>query len=160
MIRPVLGAGICAVALVAAGCSGGSGGREASAGFGKLVWEDPPKVYTPKTLPHDRILAGRVKNDSLRKVELVAHKDVKLVDASGRSVPHTAIFIDGFTRDIYPPRSRRRLPEQDQLRLGYRARLEPGDARPLTVAWRVKDPKRAPVRIDLPGGILKLPPGD
>ena len=75
-------------------------------------------MITPKTLPRDRILSGDLRNDTLKEVDLTAAKDVELLDRRGRSVAHTTIFTEGFSRDIYPPRYRRKVPLQDQLRLG------------------------------------------
>lgn len=117
----------------------------------------PPKVYTPDTLPNDRILSGQVRNDSLRGVQLTAKSDLKLVDKSGRDVTHTALFAAGYSRDIYPPRDRHQLPEKDAERLGYKAKLRPGDSRPLTVSWRQGHGRRTPVRIELPSNSLDLP---
>lgn len=162
--RPVRAAAVacCVAAAVLGGCSSDRSAtrgndRSSAAGLGKLVWDVPPKVYTPDTLPNDRILSGQVRNDSLRGVQLTAKSDLKLVDKSGRDVTHTALFAAGYSRDIYPPRDRHQLPEKDAERLGYKAKLRPGDSRPLTVSWRQGHGRRTPVRIELPSNSLDLP---
>ena len=124
---------------------------------GSVRWDAPPEIGTPKLLPDDRVLAGAIRNDSPHLLEL-SDEDVKLLDAQGRPVFHTIRFSAGFGRDIYPPRYGRKIPEKDRIRLGYQAQVAPGEARPVTIAWRVKDPSRAPVRVELPGGVLSLPP--
>ncbi len=70
---------LAATGLVpAAGCA-------ARAETGSLRWERPPRVIRPPTLPRDRILTGRLRNDGLQPIDLRA-RDVRLVDVSGRPV--------------------------------------------------------------------------
>ncbi len=148
------------VAVIALG-GGGGGDNEASAGSGgRLAWVAKPRIYTPETLPRDRILVGDLRNDTLKEIDVRAAEDVKLLDADGRGVEHSAIFTEGFGRDIYPPSYRRKVPLQDQLRLGLRAKIKPGETAPVTVAWRV--PRGAPdaVTLRLPGGDLEVPSPD
>lgn len=145
----VLGASIVAIATAGPGSQDGSG-------FGTLAWEGKPKIFAVETLPDDRLLAGTLRNDSLDEVELDA-SEVDLVDAEGRSVEHTTLFSLGFGRDIYPPSAQRELPEADKLRLGLKLELQPGEVRPVTLAWRVSRPGGEPVRIELPAGSLRLP---
>lgn len=144
---------VVVIGVVVLMSSGGSGQK----GYGRLAWEHKPLVFKVKTLPRDRILSGRLRNDSLKEVDLTARKDIRLVDRRGRSVLHTAIFAEGYSRDIYPPRDRRLLPDPDQVRLGYKAKIKPGQTRPITLAWRVRNADRAPVRVELPNGELALP---
>lgn len=156
-------AGAVAVAAAAAlalalACGDSDEPAKERGGFGRLVWSSPPTVFTPRRLPDDRILVGRLKNDSLRQVELRAAEDVELLDRAGRPIQHTVVFSQSFGRDIYPPRFGARPPEEDQLRLGLRAKLEPGATRPITVAWRERKRARRAVRLELPGGTLRVPP--
>lgn len=160
--RAALVLGCCAAVAVLGGCSSNrsatpGAGRSSAVGLGKLVWDVPPKVYTPDTLPDDRILSGQLRNDSLRDVQLTAKTDLKLVDRSGRDVTHTALFAAGYSRDIYPPRDRHKLLERDAERLGYKAKLRPGASKPITVSWRVGHGRPTPVRIELPSNSLDLP---
>lgn len=123
-----------------------------------LRWRTPPTITTPETLPNDRVLAGVVENSSSKPLA-VDRDDVKLVDAKGRPVFAASRFSSGFGRDIYPPRYGRNLPEADRLRLGLRTIVSPGASTPVTIAWRVKDPSRAPVRLQMGPGRLAIPPG-
>lgn len=148
------------VCLGLAGC-GGDDDSDAKTSSSKspaaVSWDAPPQVGTPKMLPNDRVLAGSIRNNSPHLLEL-SNDDVKMLDAQGRPVFHTIRFSAGFGRDIYPPRYGHEPPKKDQIRLGYMAQVAPGDVRSVTVAWRVKDPSRAPVRMEFPGGVLSLPP--
>lgn len=164
MSRAALAAmvGLLAVAGVVAAVALGRGSEadDRGSGGGRLAWEGTPQVFTPKTLPRDRILTADLRNDTLKEIDVKASRDVELLDRRGRSVQHTAIFTEGFSRDIYPPRYRRTIPLQDQLRLGLRAKIKPGEIVPVTVAWRVPSPDRAVVRMRMPGGELRVPSGD
>jgi hypothetical protein len=148
------------VAAVALGRSSTPDDGASSGGGGRLAWEGEPQVFTPKTLPHDRILTADLRNDTLKEIDVKASRDVELLDRSGRKIQHTAIFTEGFSRDIYPPRYRRTIPLQDQLRLGLRAKIKPGQIVPVTVSWRVRSPDRAAVRLRMPGGELRVPSTD
>ena len=152
---------VAAVALGGGSDSGGDdGGQASSGGGGKLAWEGRPQVITPETLPRDRILTADLRNDTLKEVELRAAKDVKLLDRQGRPVEHTTIFTEGFSRDIYPPRYQRKVPLQDQLRLGLRAKIKPGETVPITAAWRVRSRAGDVVRMQTPAGVLGVPSPD
>ena len=83
--------------------------------------------------------------------------EVKLLDGEGRPVFAATRFSNGFGRDIYPPRYGRNLPEADRVRLGLRTKLRPGGSTPVTIAWRVRDPARAAVRLELGEGELEIP---
>ena len=161
MSRAGLAVAVAVVAAAALVLALGGGGDEdeprqpGGTGFGRLAWDSEPVVFVPRTLPRDRILTGRLRNDSLREVELVAADDIELRDRAGRPVQHTATFAQGFGRDIYPPRFQRELSEADELRLGRRARIRPGATKSLTLAWRARG--RRAVRIELPGGALRVP---
>lgn len=142
-----------------AGCGGSAkpaGSPKSSSEAITLRWERPPLVTTPDTLPNDRVLAGVVENASERPLE-VDRDEVKLLDADGRQVFAATRFSSGFGRDIYPPRYGRNLPEAVRLRLGLRASVAPGGSTPVTIAWRVKNASRAPVRLDIGPGELKIP---
>jgi hypothetical protein len=140
------------VLLTLAGCGG-----DDEAGFGRLSWETGPKIYKPETLPHDRILSGMVRNESLRRVDLVA-KRLKLLDEDGHRVAGSGIFLAGFGRGLYPPtRQPKLLPKSERLRTGVEARIQPGDSVPLTMSWRLVRGRKPPVRIEYGGGSLPIP---
>lgn len=143
--------------LAFAGCGGSESTDETPRSEAiTLRWESPPTVTTPDTLPDDRVLAGVVENTSSAQLG-VDRDEVKLEDAEGRSVYAATRFSSGFGRDIYPPRYGRNLPEADKLRLGLRTEVNPGASTPVTIAWRVKDPSRAPVRVSIGEGELAIP---
>ena len=147
-------------ALLAAGGAGCGGSEDADEGSRSegvtLRWKAPPTITTPDTLPDDRVLAGVITNASPTPLE-VDRDEVKLVDAEGRSVYAATRFSSGFGRDIYPPRYGRNLPEADRLRLGLRTRVPSGGSTPVTIAWRVKDASRAPVRVQIGPEELEIP---
>lgn len=161
MSRAALAAVVCVAVLAASivAIAAAGSGSEPGSDFGTLAWDGKPKLFTHETLPDDRVLSGVLRNDSLADVELAA-SDVELVDADGRPVEHTALFSRGYARDIYPPSAQRALPEADKVRLGLKLKLKPGEERPITLAWRVSDPARQPVRVELPQGSLDLPRSD
>ena len=150
-------AGLLLVAVAVIGLMLRDGGDE-SAASGPLSWSAGPKLYTPPRLPADRVLSGRVENDSVRRVRLVA-RDLRLVDRSGRGVGGSAVFLDSFVHGLYPPtREPRRLPESELRRTGRLAVVEPGKSVPLTVSWRQgRGRERRPVRLDYGRGWLSVP---
>lgn len=165
MSRAALAAAVAVIVLVAGtvlvlATSGSPGGYGGGKSYGRVTWAEKPKVYRFKTIPDDRVLSGRLRNDSFKEVDLVARRDVKLVDAAGRAVEHAATFTPGYGRDIYPPRYLRQIPEADQLRLGIKAKIKPGKTAPFTLTWRVRRGGRPPTRIELPGGVLSVPSPD
>lgn len=141
----------CAAGLALAGCGDGD-----ERGGGPLRWEGTPHLDTPATLPDERVLSGRVANDSLELLELEA-ADLRLLDEHGDHVPGQAVFLTGY---VLPPEPRNRgpveLPERERRRLGQIVRVEPGEQAPISVAWRIED-GREPVRLDYGRGSLELP---
>lgn len=141
----------CAAGLALAGCGGGDDDTA-----GALRWEGEPRVATPETLPDERVLTGRVANDSLEPLELES-TELNLLDEHGNRVPGQAVFLSGY---VLPPEPRNRgpveLPEGERRRLGQIVRIEPGGQAPISVAWRIED-GREPVRVDYGSGSLELP---
>ena len=141
--------------LAAAGC----GGDDDQGGVGPLQWERGPRVFAPKGLPSDRVMSGRVRNDSLKRVDLSA-QDVRLLDDRGRRVAGSVTFLAGFVHGLYPPtREPSRLPDAELLRTGRIARILPGKLAPITVAWRARPGQPRPTRLDYSGGFLPVPQG-
>jgi hypothetical protein len=139
------------VVVVAAGCGGGD-----DLGSGDLVWEKKPRVFTNPKLPDDRVLTGTVQNDSLEVVTLVA-RDLEVRTEGGDEMENGAIFAPTFIRGVFPQNRGDDIPESEQLRIGLRARLEPGKTAPLTVSWRQQG-ERA-VLVDYGAGALPVPRG-
>ena len=140
-----------ALALAAiAGCGGGDGGAS-----GDLVWVAGPRVLVPPALPGDRILRGRVQNDSLRRIELDS-TDLRLVSHDGRRVSGSTAFLGSFIRSVEPYNSGPLdLPDDELERLGRKLKLDPGDRAPLTVSWR--ESQGRPSQIDYGTGSLSVP---
>ena len=141
---------VAAAAVAIGGCGGGD--RDAA---GQLSWSGKPRLLRPPTLPDDRILSGRVANDSLEVIELTA-SDLELVDAEGEAIEANAIFLEGYVK----PLESRNRPSQETVderrRRGLEARIEPGRTVPVTLSWH--QPRgRAPDRIEYGAGSLPLP---
>ena len=148
------GAVLIVVAITALVMSDGGAGDE---GAGDLAWARSPRVFTPESLPQDRVLSATLRNDSLRRIRLNA-EDFRLEDGSGREVAATAVFLDSFVHGLYPPtRQPREVPESELRRTGRLAVIAPGESVPLTVAWRQGAGAAAPVRLDYGRGYLPLP---
>jgi hypothetical protein len=122
------------VALVLAVATVSHGGDE-QLGKGALVWEQKPSVYRNAELPNDRVLRGVVRNDSLRVMTLTA-RDLSVRAPGGDELDSAAIFAPTFIRGVFPQNRGSGMPENEQLRIGLRARIEPGKSVPVTVSWR------------------------
>jgi hypothetical protein len=137
------------VVVAAGGC-----GADDELGSGDLMWEKKPRVFTNPNLPDDRILAGTVRNDSLETVNLVA-RDLGVRTSGGDDMESAAVFAQTFVRGVFPQNRGSEIPESEQLRIGLRARLKPGETAPLTVSWRQQGEHAAVV--DYGRGTLPVP---
>ena len=155
MRRATLAAlGLAATALVATGC-GGSGTTVAGHGSGPLKWAAEPQLFTPESLPGDRILTGTLRNDSLRRVR-VNLPDVRVLAADGDRVAATPVFLNTFGKSLWSPgRGPEQMPDTELVRTGRIAFLRPGQEVPLTVAWHAADGE--PAVVDYGGGSLRVP---
>jgi hypothetical protein len=136
----------------------GCGGDDDQGGVGPLEWERAPHVFVPKGLPGDRVMSGRIKNESLKRVDL-AVQDVKLLDDHGRRVAASVTFLSGFVHGLYPPtREPSTLPDAELLRTGRIARILPGKLAPITASWRTRPGQERPSRLDYGSGFLAIPP--
>ena len=142
-----------AIVLVLAVAVAGHGG-EPQRGGGDLVWEHQPHIYGNAQLPNDRIVRGVIRNDSLRVVTLTA-RDLSVRASSGNELETAAVFAPTFIRGVFPQNRADGIPENEQLRIGMRVRLEPGKSAPVTVSWREHD-ERASL-VDYGSGSLPLP---
>ena len=143
--------GLVVLVLAAAGCGGG----KVHAG---LAWVKTPALFTPPTLPNDRVLRGVVRNAGLRAVR-VQVRTVELLDASGSRVAGVATFADGYLHGLYPPTREPLQPDEELVRTGRLAKLKPGGQTPLSVAWRLKRGQARPTTIAIAGTRLRIPPG-
>jgi hypothetical protein len=153
----VAGGALLIALAITAFAVGDRGGSEQ--GAGDLAWARSPRVFTPQQLPRDRVLTARLRNDSLRKVRLSA-QDLRLEDAAGREVEATAVFVDSFVHGLYPPtRQPAEVTDAELRRTGRLAVIAPGEAVPLTVAWRGGRDVGPPRRLDYGLGYLPVPSG-
>jgi hypothetical protein len=121
---------------------------------GPLRWQADPVVFTPDTLPRDRVLTGTLRNTGLHRLR-VDLPDVHLVNAHGRRVGSAPVFLDTFGKSLWSPdRGPAQYPESELLRTGRIAWLKPGQSVPFTVGWHASD---RPVRIDYGVGSLPIP---
>lgn len=163
-MRPRERAAAAVAVLVTAGVgvalarSGLADPRPAAAGG--LAWAGRPALIVPAELPRDRILAGRLRNGTLRELRLDAVR-ARLVDAHGRRVEGTVSFAAGFVHGLYSPRRtpKEAMPEFERRRLGEIAALRAGETVPLTVSWRSAAGAAPPVRVELGPLSLALPAG-
>jgi hypothetical protein len=153
----------CGVAAgAAAGCgggpAGGAGGQgqvRAGDGTGPLRWSAPPLVFTPETLPGDRILTGRLRNDSVRRVR-VRLSDVRVLARDGAQVAAQPVFLQTFGKPLWAPgREPGAIPESELRRIGRLAFVRPGEELPLTVAWHAAAGR--PAAVDYGIGRLPVP---
>jgi hypothetical protein len=142
------------VTTAIAACGGGAG---AGVRRGDLVWEQPPLEFVPQGLTSDRVVVGRVRNDSLRPLRLVAAR-VLVRDAAGRalrgSVGFTTTYAHGLFGAFQQPSA---LPTEELVRLGRVVELRPGETAPFYAAWRMAPHSRPPVHVDYGAGDLTLP---
>jgi hypothetical protein len=147
-------AGLLAAAALS-GCGGGGGEVNAGDGRGPLRWAEEPLLFTPETLPGDRILTGTLRNDSTRRVR-VDLPDVRVLARDGERVPAQPVFLRTFGKSLWSPgRGPEQMPDTELLRTGRIAFLRPGEEVPFTVAWRAAD--GTPAVVDYGAGSLPVP---
>ena len=107
-------------------------------------------------LPRDRILTGKVRNASLRAVDLESDR-VQIRDATGHNLKATARFAQSFSHGLYPWSMHVKGSKFERRRIGEIATIKPGQAVPLTLSWRVPEGGSQPVEVRFDGGTLTLP---
>jgi hypothetical protein len=122
---------------------------------GPLAWSGKAEVFTHPTLPGDRVLTAKLRNDGLHPMR-VDIGDVRLLDGAGREVASTPVFLQTFGKSLWAAgRGPEQVPDTELLRTGRIALLKPGQEVPLTIAWH--DADGDPVRVDYKRGSLGLP---
>ena len=152
-VRRRLVAAAVAAALAGAGFVGLSslGGER----MGPLDWSGDADVFVHPTLPGDRVLTARLRNDGLHPLR-VDIGDVRLLDGDGNEVASSPVFLQAFGKTLWAAgRGPVQEPDTELQRTGRIALLEPGEEVPLTVAWRTRDGE--PARLDYGRGSLGLP---
>ena len=149
---------VAAVALVAAAAIltpallAGSAGGEATS----LEWQGKVEVFD-SGVKTDEILYSKVRNSSLRDVDLDV-EDVKVYGKDGEPVQASVRFLAAFAHGIFPwSQKPDPLGDFERRRMGEIATLKPGQAVPITLAWRVPKGAPRPARVDLGPAELKIP---
>jgi hypothetical protein len=139
-------------AALLAGCGSSGGGAKDE---GPLSWAATPLLFTPDTLPGDRILTGKLRNVSGEPVR-VDLPDVRMVAADGARVAASPVFLQTFGKTLWSTgRGPTQMPETELQRTGRIAYLKPGEEVPFTVAWHAAD--GTPAAVDYGAGSLKVP---
>ena len=147
---------ISPAAVALAGCGGGMERSDGASprGDGPLVWTEKPVQFTPETLPGERILTGKLRNEGMRRLR-VDLPDLRIRDSGGEPVAAQPIFLQTFGKSLWSPgRGPDVMPETELVRTGRIAWLEPGQVVPFTIAWRAP---AAPSRIEYDGGWVPVP---
>ena len=129
-------AALAAAAVAGLGAAGCGDDDEPAAGA-RLQWQGTPLVFAPDGRPGDRVLAGKVRNTGDKPVELRADQLFTVTD--GARTAANGRFAEAFGHGLYGPGGPPapfNASRYDQRRLGEIAILEPGQTKPLTVAWR------------------------
>ncbi len=132
------------------------GTTKAATDDARLVWKDKPSLIMVPSLPQDRILTGRLRNASLRAVDLDTER-VRILDAKGAQLKATALFSQSFSHGLYPWSMNVKGSKFERRRIGEIATIKPGQAVPLTLSWRVPEGGSQPVEVRFDGGTLTLP---
>ena len=165
--RLLIGLAALGLGLGAAGC-GSDGSSPATAASppaadaadsapGGLAWVGEPVVFTPEGLPSDRIVTGKLRNDTGKPLELRVDR-VEVRDGADTPFETSVRFVQAFGHGLYGPGgppAPLKASQFDQKRLGERVVLEPGAERPVTVAWRL--PKGSADATQVQIGSLELP---
>ncbi len=122
---------------------------------GPLAWSGDAEVFTHPTLPGDRVLTAKLRNDGLHPLR-VDIGDVRLLDSGGREVTSTPVFLQAFGKSLWAAgRGPQQVPDTELQRTGRIALLKPGQKVPLTIAWH--DADGHPARVDYGRGSLGIP---
>jgi hypothetical protein len=141
-----------AVAITATVLLTGSSSGDA----GRLAWKGKVQVFD-SGIPTDEILYSKVENTSLRDVDLDV-EDVKVYGADGRAVRASVRFLAAFAHGLFPwSQKPDPLGDFERRRLGEIATLKPGQAIPITLAWRVPAGGEPPARVDFGPDDLDIP---
>jgi hypothetical protein len=132
------------------------GTTQAATDDARLVWKEKPSLIMVPSLPRDRILTGRLRNASLRAVDLDTER-VRILDANGRALRSTARFAQHFSHGLYPWSWHIKGSKFERTRTGKIATIKPGQSVPLTVSWRVPAGRAEPIEVRFDGGSLALP---
>jgi hypothetical protein len=145
---------VLAAAVVAlAGCGGSDGKRSTG-----LAWAGDPQVFRLRDLPTDRVLIGKVVNDSPHTLHLSSAK-LTVRDSGGRPLRSSAAYTTTFTHGLYGAfQQPSKVPQLEATRLGRDIYLIPKDSSPFYAAWRIPAGAKGPFYVDYGGsGRLEIP---
>ena len=146
---------LVAVLLLAAAAPAALSSLGGSGRVGPLEWAGHAEVFTHPTLPGDRVLSAKLRNDGLHPLR-VDIGDVRLLDGDGAEVASTPVFLQAFGKSLWAAgRGPQQVPDTELLRTGRIVLLRPGQEVPLTIAWHAADGD--PERVDYGRGSLSLP---
>jgi len=158
--QPRVVAALVLTALLAGGIafvagSGDDGGRAGDSP--RVGWQGKPEVVSASNLPRDAIVFGRIRNNTLRPLDLEA-SDLVVVDDRGRRWRTSGRYMQGFAHGLWPPGGKvTNRSDGERERLGEIAKLDPGETAPLTLAWTKPRGAGRAVRIELGGPSLPVP---
>lgn len=138
---------------------GGDSPAQGGAVGATLGWEGTPQVVAVDGLPRDRILTGRLTNESPRPADLSVD-DVTVLGADGEEVRSSVRFLGNFAHGLFSADAihfRGQPGDSERRRLGEIATLKPGQAIPITLSWRVAEGGAPPARVDFGGSTVELP---
>jgi hypothetical protein len=143
---------VAAVAIAAVALLTGSADGDATT----LEWQGKVEVFD-SGVPTDEILYTKVRNSSLRDVDLDV-EDVNVYGKDGEPVQSSVRFLAAFAHGIFPwSQKPDPLGDFERRRMGEIATLKPGQSVPITLAWRVPKGTPRPTRVDLGPAELKIP---
>ena len=148
--------GVLVLSLSVTACENKGGGFDPRPS--KLTWEGRQMLVTPPGMRSDRVLAGIVRNDSMRQSIAIDADAVRLIDVKGRTVPGSVRFLSGFTHGLATPDRPSVRPGLAELEnTGRVLNLKPGQRSPINAAWRLAKGGSPPVKIDYGPGTLAIP---
>jgi hypothetical protein len=149
LVAAAVAAALATLILVALSSLGG-GER-----VGPLDWSGDAEVFTHPTLPGDRVLTAKLRNDGIHPLR-VDIGDVRLLTEDGREVASSPVFLQAFGKSLWSAgRGPVQEPDTELQRTGRITLLAPGEEVPLTIAWHDADGE--PARVDYGKGSLALP---
>jgi hypothetical protein len=141
-------AGVVVALLLLTGSAGGEQGKLVLAGKTTVVQSGKPT---------DRVLVGKLRNDSLKDIDLRAD-DVRVLAADGREIRSTARFLAGFAHPLFAwSQEPKDIGDYERTRLGEMVTIKPGETAPLVLSWRLASAGEKAERADFGPASITLP---
>jgi len=114
-------------------------------------------VFTPRDLPRDRIVIGRIRNDSTRTLRLAAAA-LHVRDSQNHSLESSGGFTASYAHGLFGAFQRPSAePLRELVRLGRVVILEPRATSPVFASWRLPIGAHGPLTLDYGYGRLTIP---